>query len=71
MAYIYCMAIKFKDTLRGKRIVLKRTKPDLSTAKIMFSTIEINRKHLRPWLPWERLTLKREDSMKYLFDKIY
>lgn len=60
---------KFKSTLRGKRIILKRTEPNLRTAKIIFETIEINRKHLAPWFEWEKLTKKVEDTLKYLFDK--
>ncbi|MBD3311434.1 MAG: GNAT family N-acetyltransferase [Candidatus Magasanikbacteria bacterium] len=63
------MAIKFKNQLKGKRLTLKRTKPSLKMAKIMFKVIDENRKHLEPWFPWPKLTLKVEDSLKYLFDK--
>lgn len=48
---------------------MKRTRPDMETASTMFKTINENRKHLRPWLPWERETKKVEDSLKYLFNK--
>jgi RimJ/RimL family protein N-acetyltransferase len=63
------MIEKIKNKLVGKRIVLKITKPDLATANAIFEVICENRKHLRPWLPWEKETKKVEDSMKYLFDK--
>lgn len=61
--------ITFKSELRGKRLILKRTTPNIELARIMFKVIDENRKHLRPWFPWEKLTLKVEDTMKYLFDK--
>jgi ribosomal-protein-serine acetyltransferase len=63
------MVKKIKDKLIGKRIILKITKPDIATAKAMFKVINGNRKHLRPWFPWEKATKKIEDSLKYLFDK--
>ena len=63
------MPIKFRNQLKGKRLVLKRTKPTLKMAKTIFKTINENRKHLEPWFPWPKLTLKIEDSLKYLFDK--
>jgi ribosomal-protein-serine acetyltransferase len=63
------MVEKFKDILRGKRLILKRNLPTIETAKTMFKTIDKNRKHLRPWMIWEKLTLKTEDTMKYLFEK--
>lgn len=59
---------KFKNKLIGKRIVLKINKSDILLAKIMFKTINDNRKHLRPWFLWEIKTKKVEDSLKYLFD---
>jgi ribosomal-protein-serine acetyltransferase len=60
---------KFKDTLKGKRIILKRTIPTIDLAKTIFSVVDANRSHLAPWFPWEEFTLKEEDSMKYLLDK--
>jgi ribosomal-protein-serine acetyltransferase len=63
------MALKFKNKLKGDRLILKRTKPKLKTAEDMFKLIDENRKHLELWLPWPRLILKVEDSLKYLFDK--
>ena len=63
------MAIKFKNVLKGKRIVLKRTKPTLKIAEAMFNVVDENRNHLEPWFPWPNLTQKVEDSLKYLFDK--
>ena len=62
------MTLKFKDKLNGKRISLQRNTPTDNLAETMFETIDSNREHLRPWLPWEKLTLKVEDSMKYLVD---
>jgi RimJ/RimL family protein N-acetyltransferase len=38
-------------------------------AESIFKTIDKNRKHLEPWFPWPKSTLKVEDSLKYLFDK--
>jgi RimJ/RimL family protein N-acetyltransferase len=63
------MVFKFKNQLKGKRLILKRTKPTLNMAKTIFKVIDKNRKHLDPWFPWPKLTLKVEDSLKYLFDK--
>ncbi len=63
------MTIKFKNQLKGDRITLKRTRPTLKMAESMFKVIDENRKHLEPWFPWPKLTLKIEDSLKYLFDK--
>ncbi|MEK9147458.1 MAG: GNAT family protein [Patescibacteria group bacterium] len=48
---------------------MKRTKPTLKMAESMFKVIDENRKHLEPWFFWPKLTLKVEDSLKYLFDK--
>jgi len=63
------MVMKFKNQLKGDRLVLKRTKPTIQMAKTMFKVIDENREHLKPWFPWEKLTLRVEDSLKYLFDK--
>ncbi len=63
------MMIKFKNQLKGRRLILKRTKPNLKIAEVMFKVIDENRNHLEPWFPWPKLTLKVEDSLKYLFDK--
>jgi len=63
------MVLKFKNQLNGKRLVLKRTKPNLKMSELMFNEIEKNREHLETWLHWPKLTLKVEDSLKYLFDK--
>jgi len=62
------MVLKFKNTLNGKRISLKRNVPGEDLAKAMFETIDSNREYLGKWLPWEKLTLKVEDSMNYLSD---
>lgn len=63
------MVKKFKNTLKGNRITLKATKPSIKFAQIMFNLVDLNREHLSPWLSWEKLTKKVEDSLKYLFDK--
>lgn len=63
------MVKKPKEKLVGKRIVLKITKADISTASYIFKVINENRKHLAPWLPWERGIKKVEDQLRYLFDK--
>jgi ribosomal-protein-serine acetyltransferase len=61
------MQKKFKDKLRGKRLVLKRGLPEIGIAEIMFGAVQENRKHLRPWLPWEKHVRRVEDMLKYLF----
>lgn len=38
-------------------------------ATLMFRTIAANRRHLRPWFTWEKITKRPEDSLKYLLDK--
>ncbi len=58
---------KFKNLLKGERIVLKLNKPTIQMANIIFEEVSKNRKHLDPWMPWSAFTLKVEDSMKYLF----
>lgn len=63
------MVLKFKNQLKGKRLILKRTKPTLKMAKVMFEVIDENREHLGPWMPWAKLTKKVEDSLQYLFNK--
>lgn len=63
------MTKKFKNEIVGEKVVLKITKPTLQMAKTMFKVVDTNRKHLKPWLAWEKLTKKVEDTLKYLFDK--
>jgi ribosomal-protein-serine acetyltransferase len=63
------MVIKFKNQLKGDRLVLERTKPSIQMAEAMFAQVDRNRKHLEKWLPWTEFTNKVEDSLKYLFDK--
>ncbi|MFP4655999.1 MAG: GNAT family N-acetyltransferase [Candidatus Woesearchaeota archaeon] len=61
--------MRFKDRLKGERLVLRRTKPTLKMAETMFSVVDENREHLSPWFSWTRWTKRVEDSLKYLFDK--
>ena len=56
-----------KSKLLGKRIVLKRLKPTLLTANIMFNVINKNRQHLSLWFPWVNIENNVEDTLKYLF----
>lgn len=63
------MVLKFKDTLKSERLILKRTRPTIELAEKMFDLVDKNRKYLEPWLDWSKKTLNVEDSMKYLFDK--
>lgn len=63
------MILKFKDELRGKRIVLKKNTPTLKNAQHIFEAVKNNRRHLRPWFPWEKETKVVEDSLKYLFSQ--
>jgi len=61
------MIKKFKNKLLGKRIVLKKLEPNIEMAKIIFTTVALNRRRLRLWFPWEKTTKKIEDSLQYLF----
>lgn len=61
------MAKKIKKVLRGKRVTLKLLYPDINLAKVIFKAVCENRRHLRPWFPWEPKTKTVEDSMAYLF----
>jgi len=61
--------ISFKDQIIGKRLILKRTRPTLKMAELIFNLIDKNRNHLEPWFPWPKFTLRVEDSLKYLFNK--
>lgn len=63
------MTLKFKNQLKGERLILKITKPSIKEAEKIFKVIEENRKHIKPWLPWVNITLTVEDELKYLFDK--
>ncbi len=63
------MKLKFKNQLKGARLTLKITKPTLEIAHAIFDVIDKNREHLNPWFPWTPLTIKVEDTVKYLFDK--
>ncbi|MCK5450101.1 GNAT family N-acetyltransferase [Candidatus Pacearchaeota archaeon] len=60
--------MEFTDELYGDRLILKRNVPDIELAKKIFEIVDSNREHLGKWFPWEKLTLKIEDTMKYLFD---
>lgn len=60
--------MKFREQLKGERLTLKRTRPTLKMATLMFDLVDKNRTHLETWFPWPKSTLKVEDSLKYLFD---
>lgn len=61
------MISKFKDELKGGRIILIKNTPTLRNAQHIFEGVKNNRRHLRPWFPWEQETKVVEDSLKYLF----
>ncbi len=61
--------IKLKSILKGKRLVLKRTKPEKLMAQEMFALVNKNREHLRLWLPWVDATKTIEDTINYLTSK--
>ena len=63
------MVIRFKSRLVGERVVLKRTRPTIRTARTIFEVVDANRHHLAPWFKWVEPTKRVEDSLKYLFDK--
>lgn len=69
MYKFYVTSMKFKNTLIGPRLVLKKAKATLKLAKVMFKVVDENRLHLRPWLPWEKLEKKVEDALIYLVEK--
>ncbi len=58
--------MKLKSTLKGERLVLKRTKPGKNISQKMFALVDKNREHLRPWFPWVDGTKTIEDTIKYL-----
>ena len=57
-----------KNKLVGKRIILKKIKPSIKSARIIFKLVNDNRKHITPWLHWVKKTKKIEDSYKFLID---
>ncbi|MCK5617643.1 GNAT family N-acetyltransferase [Candidatus Pacearchaeota archaeon] len=59
--------MKFKDTLEGERIVLKKSVPTMELATKVFEAVDADREHLQPWFPWVTPTKRVEDSLKYLF----
>jgi len=63
------MSIEFKNQLSGDRLILKRTIPDIKMAEEIFKVIDRNRENLDPWFLCPKLTLKIEDTLKYLFEK--
>ena len=63
------MQSKFKDELKGERLILKRAKPNINTAETMFKTVEENREYLKPWFVWEKRTQKSENCLDYLLKK--
>jgi len=50
--------------VEGERIVLKARERD--HAAEMYSLVDRNREHLKPWMPWEATTLSESDSQSYV-----
>ena len=44
--------------------------PGIENAEMIFNVVEKNRKHLRSWLPWEKLTKTSLDSLKFLLETV-
>jgi len=61
--------IAFNEILKGEKLTLKATKPDVKFATIYFNLVEKNRFHLRKWLSWEKEIKTIEDALKYFFEK--
>lgn len=61
--------MKLKSTLKGERLVLKRTKPSKTMSQKMFALVDKNREHLRPWFPWVDATKTLQDTITYLNTK--
>lgn len=47
-----------------ERLILRAR--DVNQAREMFSLVNANREHLRPWMPWEEQTREVDDSKDYL-----
>lgn len=62
------MEIKFKNELKGERLLLRVNKASIELAKEIFETVDNNREYLAMWLPWVKYTQTVEDSLKYLFE---
>ncbi len=56
--------LKPPSVVEGDRILLKAR--SRNHAKEMFSLIDANREHLKPWMPWEATTKTEADSLAYL-----
>jgi len=52
------------QVVEGQRIILRARTREQSTE--MFSLIDKNREHLRPWMPWEATTKTEVDSLDYI-----
>ncbi|MDA3802748.1 MAG: GNAT family protein [Patescibacteria group bacterium] len=61
--------LKFNEILKGKRLILKSTKPDVNFAIKYFKVVDSNRQHLRPWMSWEKDVRSLEDALRYFFEK--
>lgn len=60
------MVKKTNKILKGERITLKLLSATIKNAEDVFSTVDNNREHLKPWFPWEAFTKAPEDSFKFL-----
>jgi ribosomal-protein-serine acetyltransferase len=56
--------------LQGERISLVQNLPTIELATKMFTTIDKNRQHLKPFLTWVDGTEKVEDSLRFLFGSV-
>lgn len=55
-----------KETLTGKRIVLKRIFPDIDTARKIYNVENASRNEFLPWLGWIKFTLSPDDTLEFL-----
>lgn len=62
------MKPNFPEEIKTARLVLKKSKPTIKRAEVMFKVVEENRERLREWFDWEPKTRTVEDSLYYLFD---
>lgn len=59
---------KLKSELKGKRIILKKSKPTIFAAETLFKVVDENREHLNPWFPWVKEEKRVEEAFKYILE---